>query len=187
MLQQVYEIGLEKFAGDHDKAVEFTEGFLKEASTFGSLMGQGAQAAAGRVAGKAAPAVGRLFADSVVKTLGAGAAGLAAGLAIHGVSSGVNALSKEHLYARFKQALETAIQSNQVLRNEPRAKIENYAKTVFDFAPHVAGDPNLLGNVLASAVHGDSMDLSIIRTLSDLEARYNDTRKNALFSPKTYL
>lgn len=185
MLQQVYEIGLSQFNGDHDKAVEFMDGFLKEAS---ASLGLDKEAAVGaKVAARAPETLGRMFTGGAVKALGAGAAGLAAGLAIHGVSTGVNAIARDNLYAKFKVALETAIRSNQVLRNEPRAKVENYAKTVFDFAPHVAGDANLLGNVLASAIHGDSMDLSIVRTLSDLEARYNDTRKNALFSPKTYL
>lgn len=174
MLQQVYEIGLSQFNGDHDRAVEFTEGFLKEAATSGAV----------KAVGKT---MGSMFREGAVKALGAGAAGLATGLAIHGISSGINSLARDNLHAKFRAALETAIRSNQVLRNEPRAKVENYAQTVFDFAPHIAGDANLLGNVLTSAIHGDSMDLSIVRTLSDLEARYNDTRKNALFSPKTYL
>lgn len=164
---EVYNLSLEKYAGDTEKAKEFTIGFMKEAArvplTFSGEMFKG-----------------------MAGGLGAGVAGLGLGLAIHGVSSAFNSASTANLHAKFQKALETAIRSNTLLEHADRSKINSYAETVFKFAPHVAIDVNMLSSILANAVHGEGLDPMTIRTLTDLEARVQETRKNSLFSPKAY-
>lgn len=173
----VYNLGLEKFAGDAQKAREFTVGFMKEAS-------------AAETAGKAALTGLDLFKGEVFKgmgsALGMGAAGLGLGLAIHGMSSALNSIGTNNLRSKFEAALETSLRSNILLADVDRVKVKSYAETVFKFAPHVACDANLLGPILAHAVQGEGLDSMIIRSLADLEGRIQETKKNALFSPKAY-
>jgi hypothetical protein len=171
---EVYNLGLEKYAGDTEKAKEFTVGFLKEASgadlplKFMDAVFQG-NALKGIATG-----------------IGAGVAGLGLGLAVHGMSSMFNNASTAILHAKFIKAVDTAAQHNALLSNADRSKINSYAETIFKFAPHVATDVNMLSSILANAVHGEGLDPMTIRTLTDLEARIQETRKNALFSPKAY-
>lgn len=167
-IQEVYNFGLEKYAGDEQKAKEFTIGFMKEAA-----------------AGAFMPS--HEFFKGALGTLGGGAAALGLGLAIHGMSSTLNNMGGANLREKFQTALNRAVQSNEILMHADRTKVNSYAETVFKFAPHVAADPNLLTSILANAVHGDGMDPMTIRTISDLEGRIQETRKNALFSPKTYV
>lgn len=162
-IQEVYALGLEKYAGDEVKAKEFTTGFLKEAFTLNPHL-----------------------AEAGYKAIGAGVAGLGLGLGIHGVSSLFNNVSLSNQHAKFQKALDAAIRNNPLLENADRSKINSYAETIFKFAPHVAADVNMLSSILANAVHGEGLDPMTIRTLTDLEARVQETRKNALFSPKAY-
>ena len=161
----IYKLGLEKCAGDDDGAREFTIGFLKEAADF---------------------SFGNEVAKGVAGTLGASGAALLAGLAIHGISSGFQNTATHNLRGRFEAALKTAVASNPLLQSADPERLNSYAETMFKFAPHIASDPNLLSNILSSAIHGESMDLTTIRTLADLESRYTETKKNALFTPKLY-
>lgn len=161
LISIVYEYGLEKCAGDEQRAKEFAVGFLKEAFT--AELGKG-----------------------FVNGLGAAGAGLVAGLAIHGLSSGFQGAAMKNLRERFEKALTQAIASNPILQGADESKVRGFAETMFRFAPHVASDPNLLSSLLANAVHGESVDPNTIRALADLESRYQETRKNALFTPKNY-
>lgn len=172
MIEQVYKIGLEKFEGDHEKAAEFTKGFLKQASSLPMAFGEGIGKALGEGAGKA---------------IGAGVAGLGIGLGIAGLSAAMHGMAGVGQRAKFDAALKQAITSNSTLMHADRAKLMSYAETMFKFAPQIASDPNLLANVLSSAIHGESMDLTTVRTLADLESRYSETKKNGLFSPKAFV
>jgi hypothetical protein len=168
---EVYNLGLEKYAGDETKAKEFTVGFLKEAAGPTSAI----------------PAtMGRIFQEGAMKALGAGAVGLGLGLGIHGLSSTFNAARTSNLRDKFLAALSKAKHNNPILEDVDSSKVQSYAETVFKFAPHVAADPNLLTSILANAVHGEGIDPMTIRTLADLEGRIQESQKNALFSPKAY-
>lgn len=165
-IQELYELGLEKFAGDAEAASDFVRGFMKEAM-FGPLN------------------------EPLLKGLGTAAgsavAGMGIGLGIHGISSMMNQAGNKNLHAAFTSALAKVTGSNPILQDADSARVQSYADTVFKFAPHVACDPNLLSSVLANAVHGEGIDPMTIRTLTDLEAKLMESRKNSLFSPKSYL
>lgn len=166
-IQEVYNYGLEKYAGDETKAKEFTVGFLKEATDPFRPM--------------------QVFGEGALKALGAGAVGVGLGLGIHGLSSAFNHAGTQFLRDKYLAALSKAKQSNPILADADSSKVQSYAETVFKFAPHVAADPNLLSSILANAVHGEGLDPMTIRTLADLEGRIQESRKNALFSPKGYV
>ena len=171
-IKEIYELGLEKCAGDAEKAKEFTVGFIKEAFGFNNY------------------AFAKELSGGVGKAVGGAAVGLGAGLAIHGVSSLLNRMGSTNLRQRFEEALKQAIAGNAILQN---AKVENpqrlvsFSETIFQFAPHVAGDPNLLAHILSGVIHGESMDLTTVRSLADLENRYQENKKNSLFTPKSYV
>lgn len=169
-IQEVYNLGLEKFAGDEDKAKEFTIGFMKEAA----------------LPYDRAPSLMQHLISGAVPAIGAGVAGLGLGLSIHGLSSAFAHAGNQFLRDKFQQALNAAVSNNPLLMDADRSKVNSYAETVFKFAPHVAADPNLLSSILANAVHGEGLDPMTIRTLADLEGRVQESRKNALFSPKAY-
>ena len=169
MINEIYQLGLEKCAGDEEAAKEFTKGFLKEALDWVSLGGKAAEGAA--------------------LAVGTAGAGLAAGLAIHGLTSSMRGVADMNLRTRYEEALHKAIMSNQILQHakaENPERLKSFGETIFRAAPHVAGDPNLLANVLTNVIHGESIDLTTVRMLSDLEKGYLDNRKNALFTPKLY-
>lgn len=161
-INEVYNLGLEKYAGDQDKAKEFTTGFLKEAFTWESVS-KGAGGA-----------------------LGAGVVGAGLGLAVHGLSTLMADKNNSALHDKFRSVLAHVISQSSLLKNTDSSKVNAYAETVFKFAPHVACDPNLLSAALTSAAHGEVMDMTTVKALSDLEIRYIEGRKNALFTPKTY-
>lgn len=170
IIQEIYDLGLEKCAGDSVAAKEFTIAFLKEA-----FEKSGSWAEVGL---------------SASRVLGGAAAGLGAGLAIHGVSSALNGMASINLEDRYRAALSHAVAQNAILQNakhENPQRLNSFADTIFKFAPHVAGDPNLLAHILSSVIHGESMDLTTVRSLADLENRYQENRKNSLFSPKEYV
>jgi hypothetical protein len=173
-IQELYNYSLEKYAGDEEAATQFVVGFMKEAS-----MSRGAAELGWHTINEAA-----------LKGLGGAAVGIGVGLGIHGVSSMMNGVGTSGLHGKFKEAYSKAIAMNPVVaeghRTEP-ARVDSYAETIFKFAPHVACDANLLSTVLANAVHGENVDPTIIKSIVDLESKLIETRKNSLFSPKTYL
>lgn len=161
-IAEIYQMGLEKYAGDAEQAKEFTTGFLKAAFNADFLKG-------------------------VSGGVGAGVAALGLGLGVHGLSSMMNSARNDHLREKFNASLNIAIQKNPLLVDADRAKVTSYAKTVFDFAPNVAADPNLLSPILAHAVQGEGMDITIVQNLTQLEGRLVEARKNSTFTPKMYV
>jgi hypothetical protein len=168
-IKEVYEHALEKYAGDHEAAKKFVVGFIKEAAGFGDAAGFGGSLISG--AGKA---------------VGGGLVGIGLGLGLHGMSQMLNSSTNSNLHEKFMQVLNHVVATNSLLSNADRARIDSYAETIFKFAPRVATDPNLLSSILSNAVHGEGIDPMTIRTLTDLESKIQETRKNALFSPKAY-
>lgn len=172
-IAELYQLGLEKYAGDQEAAKAFVAGFVKEAM-FGSTLN------------KAGQSFGQVLLEGGAKGLGMGAAGLALGLGIHGLSSSVNAMNTAGMKDKFHQVLDKVVRESPILQNADREKVNSFANTIFSFAPKVATDANLLSTVLVSAIHGESLDPTTIRSLVDLEGKIQETRKNMLFSPKMY-
>lgn len=166
---QIYELALEKCAGDEAQATAFTESFLKKAF-FGGELGKEVLKGAGGMLGK-------------------GVAGLGVGLGIYGLSTALSSMADSGLHAKFEAALKQVIASNEILRHaeqEHPGRIMSFAGTLQKFGPHLVCDPNILAHLLINAVHGDSIDVATIKTVSELENRYTDNRRNSLFSPKTF-
>lgn len=73
----------------------------------------------------------------------------------------------------FERALEQVLRNSPVIQEKDKQKATGFAETIFRFAPTVASDPNLLGSVLNSAIHYESLDLSTIKSLSEIEAKHS--------------
>ena len=126
-------------------------------------------------------------AKGIGKTVGMGAAGLAVGLGIHGISSTMNAMSLGAKREKFEAALAQAMAHSAILQNAPKDKVRSFAETMFKFAPTVCADANVVAHILDSAIMGESMDMTTLRSLADLESRIQDTKKNSLFTSKGYV
>jgi len=163
-IKEIYDIGMEKYAGDAAKAKEFAVGFLKKASLFDN----------------------RFIQEGAGKALGTGIAALGVGLGVHGISSFMNASANANLHNAFQRALASVRASNPLLEDADPSKVNSYAETIFKFAPHVACDHNLLSTVLAHIVQGEGVDTTIMKTLVELEKQIIESRKAGLFTPKNY-
>lgn len=147
--------------GSEEQGQAFVDGLLKEAS-FGQLVSEG---------------------------FGKGLGGAAIGLMAGGVAAGIGALitqsQKAQLHVKFQTALNQVKASNRLVKAAPAARVDAYASTIFNFAPHVAADPNLLGSVLANVIQGESMDPMTLKMLSELEGRYVENSTFKLPGVKT--
>lgn len=108
--------------------------------------------------------------------------GLAAGLAgagiVKGITSASGAVSNYKLRQKFEMALAQVISSNRVIKGAKPEKVKEFAETIFKFAPNVASDPNLLASVLSNVILGDSLDPMTIKTLVELEGKYNQNNQS---------
>ena len=142
-------------------AFEDASYLCKEANVFTKFIQTSTNPAAGTIGSAMKLPAGRAMAGA-----GAGA-GMIGAIKILG-------MAKSSIKRRdFERALEEVLISNPILKQEGRPKVEKFAETVFRFAPNVASDPNLLSTVLANAVHGESMDTTTIKSLTELEAKFN--------------
>jgi|GEM_PF-4500143 len=111
------------------------------------------------------------------KALGEGAAkaGLALGALalVAGARGIINSYGNSELKFKFQTALKKVMTSNVIIQSADPVKVQSYAATIFQFAPHIATDPNLLSAILANAVHGEGIDPMTIKTLQEMEERYN--------------
>lgn len=181
-LQELFAMGMEKYAQDETKAAAFVEGFVKEASSY--------------FAGPGASSVGQVFtgmlhspgfAEGMHKAVGTGIGALALGFGVHGLSTMLAGANTQALKSKFDKAFSEVTAHNPIVQNAEPSKVRSYAETIFKFAPHVACDANLLSSILANAVHGEGIDPMTIRTLADLEGRLVESKKAANFSPKAYV
>lgn len=189
MIEHVYQTGLEKFAGDHQQAAEFTAGFMEqmEKKAFLNNIGAGVSSLLNRavpVSKGVATTLGgialKAATEGAAKTLTTAA--IAGG--IYGVGKTVNSLSKISQHATYQKALQKAMLNSRVLRESDPDKVKSFGETIFRFAPHIAMDANLLTTVLTNAIHGDNIDPMTIQTLTQLESRYRDTNT---FTPKAFM
>lgn len=172
---------LEKYAGDETKVEAFLDGFAKEASEL--LMKQAADTdndgdRKGRT--KTFP---QMLTEGFAESVSKGVGNVVVNGAMLGLGKIVNGLRDMTQYNDFLRAVEKARQLNKVVKNADREKVIRYGETVYKFAPHVACDANMLASILANAIQGDGIDPMTIRTLSELEAKYQD---NTAFLPKTF-
>jgi len=154
--------------GSEEAGEAFVNGFLKEASFLTAPLAEHSLASAiGGGAGKA---------------LGAAGIGLAVGGLAYKIGDMLNQSKKAQLHVKFQAALAQVKAGNRLVKAAPPARVDAYANTIFNFAPNVATDPNLLGSVLANVIQGESIDPMTIKMLTELESRY--TENNAVQLPK---
>jgi hypothetical protein len=176
MLKEVKQYGLEKFAGNEELADEFVKGFVAQVAM--------EKAAAGGFKG-GSENYGHDFAKSLVEGLGRGVGSFGVNAGVWAGVAGLKFVNDMSMHTRFLKALDQAIRmSPDFLQKQPLPKIQRYADTIYKFAPMVATDPNLLQSVLTNAVHGDGVDITTIKSLTDLEGRWKD---NGSIAPKTYV
>ena len=110
-----------------------------------------------------------------VMGLGAGLVGAGIYKTITGTS---NAITNYALKSKFESALQFVRTNNKIVKNGNQAKVDSYANTLFSFAPHVASDPNILSSLLANAVLGEGIDPMTVKSITDLEGRYQENHSN---------
>jgi hypothetical protein len=182
-LNKVYALGMEKFAGDQKLAVEFVEGFAKEAqASFDFGDNKAWRAVKGAFSSSTEGARG--FVPAIMEGAGKGIGGALVSGAVGLIGSAAVSIGNGNLHNQFMVALEKAIQSNPILKNAKREKVLQYAETIFKFSPHVATDTNVLSSILANAIHGEGLDPMTIKSIVDLEGKFKD---NTGFSPKSYV
>lgn len=122
---------------------------------------------------------GQALTGGAAKAMGGAMVGLAAGGLLSQIGKMVNQSERAKLHVKFQAALNQVKAGNRIVKAAPIDKVNNYANTIFNFAPHVATDPNLLGSLLANVIQGESIDPMTIKMLTDLEGRYTE---NSSFS-----
>lgn len=166
------EAGFEKIAAAYDIPAEYHEEakaaistevelLAKEAGYFGDLTAGAVKELGGTNMGKNL-AVGGL-------ALGGAAIGGLASMAVNKVGKAFGAQANR---ASYDAAFRTAMSNSEILQNDPQ-KAKRMADTIFGFAPTVASDANVLANILANSIHGDSMDLQTVRAVTELEEKLN--------------
>lgn len=76
----------------------------------------------------------------------------------------------------FERAFDIAVKRSEILQAD-KQKAKRMADSIFGFAPLVAQDPNVLGNILDNVIYGDSIDLTTVRAVTELEEKLVKTRK----------
>lgn len=178
MLKEIKQLGLEKFAGNEAMADEFVKGFVAHVAM--------EKVAAGGFKGKddEDDNYGHDFTKGLINNLGKNIGSLGVNLGVGAGVAGYRFVTDIARHSRFLKALEQVLATSDFLMKQPREKVERYADTIYKFAPMVATDPNLLQSVLTNAVHGDGVDIMMIKTLTDLEGRWKD---NGAVAPKTFV
>lgn len=96
-----------------------------------------------------------------------------AGAGLYGLNRLVRSADQDIAKTRFESALRQVLSSNdqagQIIKSVDRAKVMSLANTIFEYAPSVAGDVNILKSLLATYVNSDGIDPSTIRSLQELE------------------
>lgn len=181
MLNEVKQLGLEKFAGDEELADQFVAGFVAHVM----LEKEAQDLELEKVAAPQKPMdLTREMAEGMAGQAGRAVGGFAVNSLVAGATILGRSVSDQFRYQRFKKALLQALQSSHILQSAPRNKVEMYADTIYKFAPMVATDPNLLQSVLTNAVHGDGVDIMTVKSLTDLE---NKWRENGSVNPKAFV
>jgi hypothetical protein len=116
------------------------------------------------------------------QALGTLAVGALTALGMAGANKATKAFRRTVQKTDVVNVLGRAIERSTLLKNEYQKdpeKVLSFATTIFNYAPTVASDPNLLSSVLSNALHGDSIDPMTIRTLMEMEKSYFDVADKA--------
>lgn len=169
----------ELFPNDEKSQADFVEGFItKTANIFSTAM---------KTKHDQGSFGDSFFNRGIGQATGKALVGGVAGLGVAGIMSLMNTVSDNKLYNDYLKALNVAVRENRILKAANPKKVSDFGQTIFKFAPHVATDPNLLSSILANAIHGEGIDPMTIRTLTELESRYQDIGNKELFNPKAWI
>jgi len=170
-LEQLTKAACEHF-GSEELGQAFVDGFIKEAAKLdaAAVMEAINKLNVSRPMGE--------FTGGALKALG----GMAAGGAIYGIAKLVSQSDKAKLHTQFQSSLNSVKMSNRIVKAAPVEKVNSYANTIFNYAPHVATDPNLLGSLLANVIQGESVDPMTIKMLVELESRYKENASTQPFA-----
>lgn len=150
---------------DEGQREAFLDGFLKEAAiSLGPIFSN--------------PEFTSGLANGVGKSLATLGVGLMGAALVKGINSTSKTLSGAGLRGKFEAALSQVKANNRVVRGAKSERVNDYAETIFKFAPHVASDPNLLSSILANAVLGEGIDPQTIKAITELESRYVENNKS---------
>lgn len=161
MLQMLEKIAEEKL-GSKSAAQAFVGGFMEKVA---------------RMEMEKAADFTRFLNGSNKEVVGAGAklgAALLGAAIVGGIGYGTRALNSSNNRAKFERALQQVKMSSKVVKSAKPDRVQEIAETIFKFAPHVAGDVNLLTSILNNALLGDGIDPMTVKSLVDLEGRYHD-------------
>jgi hypothetical protein len=123
------------------------------------------------------------FMNMAMPALAPMAMAVSVGSGMYGASRLVGGAKNAIQYRKFTGVFDYVVRHNEVLKHqyaENPKKVRSFAETIFDFAPSVAMDPNLLSTVLANAVMGDSMDPMTINSLAQLQSNHNKGMEEGL-------
>ncbi len=112
---------------------------------------------------------------------------LGVGAGLMGTTKALDVAKNTVNYHKFTAVFNYVVKHNEMLKHEYERnpqKIRSFAETIFDFAPRVALDPNLLSTVLANAAMGSSLDPQTINSLAMLEGNVTRSRNEASLSSK---
>lgn len=156
---EIEKVASEQFATEVEREA-FKEAFFeKSASLFSNVV-------------TAADKAPELY-KSMAKGIGMLGVGIAGASLAYGVAKGAKTIESSSNRRKFETALANVLANNRIVKASPdRAK--QYAETIYKFGPNVAGDVNLLGSILANVVQGEGVDPMTIKTIVDLEGRYQD-------------
>jgi len=123
--------------------------------------------------------------DEILKgmsnTFGKGVSGIGMQLGLMAASAIGSAVSNSTLKTKYLKAMETAIRRSSILQQADKSKVMSFGDTIFKFAPSVATDANVLGMVLANAIHGETLDPMTIQSLQNMERSYRERTANQGF------
>ena len=162
------EAGFEKIASAYDIPAEYhEEAKAAISSEFENLVKE-----AGFGADFAAEAFGGGAVGKAALGLGVGAI---AGLGAMAVKKIGSAFGAEANRASFDRAFRQVMSESEILQNDPM-KAKRMADSIFEFAPTVASDANVLENILSNSIHGNSLDLQTVRAVTELEEKLHKMR-----------
>ena len=157
---------------DSKLEAKFQEGFdaeLEKIAALSDILGN-----AGTIALNGKDLLNKAMYETAGKAVAGTLAGVLTGAAMYGAAKAKSGMDTRSLHSEFQMALNKVVQGSRVVQQANREKVHSYAETIFKFAPHIATDPNILGQILSNAVVFDGLDPSTIKTLQEMEARHQD-------------
>jgi hypothetical protein len=118
--------------------------------------------------------------------LGALATGAGLTLGGIGVAAGAGALSSWRANSQSHGAYEAMLSTHPKLRMEDQQKVEQYFRTLWNFAPDLARDPLMAGGVVTQAIRMDytgAPPTELIKTVVEIQSKHRETQSKYMGSP----